>query len=436
MGGPDVSDEPVLHILGGGMASVTTALRLSSGTWVDGRFQRRWPGPIHLYEMRPRLGGKGASVRRSTDAVTHRIEEHGLHIWFGFYRNAFGLLRECHEALDAHELHGQPRWSTALRTVGDGFRPATTIAVMDGNGGGWRPWVANFPLQPGSFPWERDAPSEGGEDPDALQLVDWSVPMLVRRSIELAAAFVRSTVNGEPWNAWGAARMGVAPAVRATPPPGRLRLLWKLLDDAGSAAARLDPAARAQLSSVAGAAIGVAARAAREARERADELLRDHDELRRSWYLVDLLLAVARGLVHHRIATTEELDQLDGYELRAWLLLHGAGRESVDCALLKSMVYDLAFAYEAGNPARPRCAAGTALKGLFRVLFTYRGALMWKMNAGMGEVVFAPIYELLRKRGVDVHLCHRLERADIGADGVRALHFAVPSDDALSLIHI
>jgi uncharacterized protein with NAD-binding domain and iron-sulfur cluster len=34
---------------------------------------------------------------------------------------------------------------------------------------------------------------------------------------------------------------------------------------------------------------------------------------------------------------------------------------------------------------------------------------MWKMNAGMGDVVFAPLYELLVKRGVDVSFFHRVE---------------------------
>jgi hypothetical protein len=43
------------------------------------------------------------------------------------------------------------------------------------------------------------------------------------------------------------------------------------------------------------------------------------------------------------------------------------------------------------------------------LFFTYRGALMWKMNAGMGDVVFAPLYELLHKRGVEVEFFHRVE---------------------------
>ena len=42
-----------------------------------------------------RLGGKGASGR----GPSGRIEEHGLHIWMGFYENAFRLMRECYAEL-------------------------------------------------------------------------------------------------------------------------------------------------------------------------------------------------------------------------------------------------------------------------------------------------------------------------------------------------
>ena len=36
------------------------------------------------------------------------------------------------------------------------------------------------------------------------------------------------------------------------------------------------------------------------------------------------------------------------------------------------------------------------------MFFTYRGALFWKMRAGMGDVVFAPFYEVLKRRGVSL----------------------------------
>jgi uncharacterized protein with NAD-binding domain and iron-sulfur cluster len=47
---------------------------------------------------------------------------------------------------------------------------------------------------------------------------------------------------------------------------------------------------------------------------------------------------------------------------------------------------------------------------------TYKGAAVWRMQAGMGDVVFAPMYEVLRRRGVRIKLFHRVE-ALRSADG-------------------
>src|SRR5229473_5953949 len=50
---------------------------------------------VTAYQLGWRLGGKGASGR----GAAGRIEEHGLHLWMGFYENAFRLMRECYAEL-------------------------------------------------------------------------------------------------------------------------------------------------------------------------------------------------------------------------------------------------------------------------------------------------------------------------------------------------
>ena len=55
---------------------------------------------VIVYELGWQLGGKGASGRaphRGAGAGGRRIQEHGLHIWFGFYEHAFGMLRDAYE---------------------------------------------------------------------------------------------------------------------------------------------------------------------------------------------------------------------------------------------------------------------------------------------------------------------------------------------------
>ena len=144
-------------------------------------------------------------------------------------------------------------------------------------------------------------------------------------------------------------------------------------------------------------------------RRRYDELVRASDSVRRAYYVVDLMVAIVRGVIEDGVIEADSFDVVDDVDLRDWLLAHGAARESVDCALIRGVVYDLGFAYVDGDPQRPSCAAGTALRGLLRAFFTYRGSLMWRMNAGMGDVVFLPFYELLYKRGVSVRFFHRVE---------------------------
>ena len=68
------------------------------------------------------------------------------------------------------------------------------------------------------------------------------------------------------------------------------------------------------------------------------------------------------------------------------------------------------------------------------MFYTYRGAFFWKMRRGMGDVVFAPFYEVLRRRGVRFKFFHRLENVRLSAAGpgeggerayVEALEFSV-----------
>jgi uncharacterized protein with NAD-binding domain and iron-sulfur cluster len=53
------------------------------------------------------------------------------------------------------------------------------------------------------------------------------------------------------------------------------------------------------------------------------------------------------------------------------------------------------------------------------MFFDYRGSFAYRMQAGMGDVVFAPYYEVLRKRGVRFEFFHRVSELVPSADGRR-----------------
>jgi len=159
------------------------------------------------------------------------------------------------------------------------------------------------------------------------------------------------------------------------------------------------------------AAIATAARAQLESLTRSDT------GLRRLGEIIDLVLAVIRGILRFRLTLDPRgFDAIDDYDCREWLMLNGASERSANSAFLRAL-YDLAFAYEDGDVTRPRIAAGQSLRGALRAFFTYRGAFFWKMQAGMGDVVFAPLYEVLKKRGVKFEYFHRLTNLGLAEPG-------------------
>src|SRR3954467_4857325 len=147
-------------VLGGGIASLTAAFALTDTKELRDRYE------ITVYQEGWLLGGKGASVR-DRDA-RGRIEEHGLHVWLGYYENAFTLLRRCYEEL------GRPP-GAALPTLRDAFLKHSAIVVEEQTARGWDHWSVSFPQ---SDEWPGDgrplpSPSESIRSA-ALQLLRYA----------------------------------------------------------------------------------------------------------------------------------------------------------------------------------------------------------------------------------------------------------------------
>lgn len=141
------------------------------------------------------------------------------------------------------------------------------------------------------------------------------------------------------------------------------------------------------------------------------------DRARRIVDVLDLTAAHFRGAIRDGLLTAPEgLAKIDDREYLDWLRSHGASEEALDSPILRGF-YDTAFAYRDGDPSRPAVAAGQALRGLLRFVFRYKGAIFWRMNAGMGDVVIAPMYEVLKRRGVRFRFFHRVKSLHLSADG-------------------
>jgi uncharacterized protein with NAD-binding domain and iron-sulfur cluster len=375
----------------------------------DGRYA------VTVYQQGWRLGGKGASGR----GPAGRIEEHGLHLWMGFYENAFRLLRECYAEL------GRPPGSCPIVDWQDAFYPAPYAGLADRSAGGqWSTWTALMP--PGA-----GLPGDPGRAPQRWTLTDY-----VLRSIGLVAALLERTAapRGSPARADAPRGSGLLDGSPDMVVTHMLRLAQQLTPLATLAAVI---EAMRLLQTVLGAVQAYPFEIVRTfheaveqgARARLRSLIAGDDELRRVWEIVDILLAVIRGSLREGLLFAPDgFDAIDRHDCREWLRRHGASPESVDGPFVRGL-HDLALAYEDGDPARMRFAAGEGLRGSFRAFFNYRGSFFWKMRAGMGDVVFAPFYEVLRRRGVRFEFFHRLQNVRLSRRSaqphVEALEFSV-----------
>ena len=116
-GGPSpMADVRRIAILGGGMASLLRPLELTQRAGLaDALRDHRLPDGL--------AARRQGRERPQPRLANGRIEEHGLHVWFGCYDNAFRLLRGV--------LRGAaPAGRLALRDAGRGLPPAERDAVF------------------------------------------------------------------------------------------------------------------------------------------------------------------------------------------------------------------------------------------------------------------------------------------------------------------
>ena len=390
-------------IIGGGCASIAAAFELT---------RPRHKGAYHvtIYQIGWRLGGKGASGR----GPAGRIEEHGLHVWLGCYDNAFRLLRQCYEELNA-KTKAKNRSAKARdtrkrrpRDWREFFLPDSHIAAAGTSAhGGWINWAAHFPPAPG-------LPGDAFHEQN---------PFALSHYLARAVSLLRTLLLGlETFRASSTSNANADVDRDSEPSAGQ--------GDPVDIAARI--AGLLRVGALASAAIAVEALALIEAalksmpkvpeslllpaleaiasalRKQFEAIVASDDHTRYQWEIIDLVLANLVGAVRYKLLTDPRgLDAIDHLDHREWLRENGASERALNSPFTR-VLYDTAMAYEGGDEGRPAIAAGAALRGTLRFFFTYRGALLWKMRAGMGDVVFAPFYEVLRARGATFKFFHRL----------------------------
>ena len=428
-------------IVGGGCAGMTAAWYLS-GIKRDGG-ERAYE--VHVYEESWRLGGKGASGRDKWG----RILEHGLHVWAGFYENAFAMMRDCYAEVAANGWGPDKPlgWRLPFGSIEDAFTPMPLIglAVPHGAGGDkpgqgpdWGLWTAILPIAEG-LP---GTPLDPASNPFTLS-------NYLLRCVELVRAMMHSvTLAMDSAGTGGPGKPDFA-ALAADPEfAGEASL-----SEAGDWAAGLLRAGGVTLAGIlsrAAALLEMLLRRIAAIPERPNSLLvlpiavlaqsrkllaelGDIDaDIRRRLDVIEIVVAIAIGVYADRLLLSRSgLDAINDEDYREWLRRHGASEPALRSPFIKG-IYDFAFAYRDGDRGKPEIAAGVALRGALRMFFTYRGALFWRMAAGMGETVFSPLYKVLKERGVHFHFLQRLDRIELeewnGTLRIARLHFEAKGD--------
>jgi uncharacterized protein with NAD-binding domain and iron-sulfur cluster len=381
-----------IAVLGGGVGSMSAVYALmQEPDWTE-RYE------ITIYQMGWRLGGKGASGRNAD--AGQRIEEHGLHIWLGFYENAFRVIRDVYGKL------GRPD-GAPLREWTDAFKPGNLIVFTEHVGDAWKLW-------PVAFPTNDELPGEGGTLPEPTSYVHMLIGWMreqIDASDALAQAHAAAPPHAHPaaWILHELEGIGITIAEGAGA---------ALLEAAHLAAARLPERNTAAHHTL---LLGMLEHFMHWLRSRIEHVLDTHDELRRLFIIIDIAHAMLRGMLLDGVVTSARWDVINDIDFRAWLLRNGAATASVWSAPIQA-IYDLVFAYERGDWRDPNAAnleAGTGCHGVLRMMLTYKGAIYWKMQAGMGDTIFTPFYELMRRHPDNIRFAFFHQVRALDTDGAR-----------------
>jgi uncharacterized protein with NAD-binding domain and iron-sulfur cluster len=379
-------------VLGGGVGAITAAFELTAPHH-GGRYE------VTVYQPGWRLGGKCASGRGGPDK---RIEEHGLHVWFGFYANAFKMIQRCYDEWEPPKASPIKKWDEAFKQCND-------IVLFESWRGRWSPWHLEFPHDPGDVPgsghdvspwqflhtllewlrleWHNVRGKTGAPRPDDLPRRRFDVSWLPRLAAEIGRALEREYVTHYLEHAFK-----VAAAHVESPAPGDHRhhhVGWveRLLSDFKHWFFHV-----------------------------ALEPWIDDDDVRRFAIMLDFWVTVVTGLVADEVFE-RGFGVLNDIDLWKWLRRHGAERLTLEHAAFVKALYDLVFAYRDGDKRHPDLATGKALQAMIRIVSEYKGAVLWKMQAGMGDTVFTPLYDVLRRRGVRFRFFHQVTGLGVSAEG-------------------
>ena len=360
-------------ILGGGMGALSTALQMTSLPEWQKRFD------ITVYQLGWRLGGKCASSRGADE----RIEEHGIHGFMGSYFNALPMMSEVYEELDRKP--GMP-----LATFEEAFIPSDFTMSWEYRDGGLIPWPARLP--PNDIP-----PTDGSYYK--------GVPTAIAAIIEEILKTLEATAELP-----GFIEAGLQHVV------SRAKASLEIPLSEGP-----DHPLVGELTGIRGLVSG----AARLVDTLAPKLADKQTDLRRALLTLDFYATVIIGALTDNVQVLG-YDYLDNENWSDWLTRHGIAPETLASPIPLSTV-NICYQSPDGDTSRAAVmGAGCYLDWTLRGA-AYMGSLIWSFAAGTGETVVAPVYELLKRRGVKFEFFHKVENLVLSHDktSIQEIEFTV-----------
>jgi uncharacterized protein with NAD-binding domain and iron-sulfur cluster len=310
-----------------------------------------------------------------------RIEEHGLHLWFGFYENAFNVMRRCYAALG--RAPGEP-----LATIEDAFKGIAELTLVEDYNGRRLPWHIQFPV----------AGFQPGDDNEAAALWDSLVLMVKWMAEYLEKTPVAGGPPAKPANILARIWRWLLRVLTGKPtaPAGNrveLQLPDWLITAIENVEATLDEAvdrvevwllrqavkfAQALADDIThhgrddhNALVWLITAAMQHMWAKVKDQVTTNDETRRLWIIVYLGATLIGGILKDRSLFDGFGDQ-DRYDLTEWFYRH----QLIDDPLANDLTYksdvlqtyyDLTFHFAGGDTNQPSAAAGVSLVTLLRM---------------------------------------------------------------------
>ena len=398
-------------VLGGGPSALAATYELTDyENWQD-KFD------ITLYQMGWRLGGKTATGR----GIHNRVEERGIHIFQGWYDNAFRLIKDAYQ--QQHQKNLAP--NSPFQDWKDAFQPdyPTLLTEFDPEDNQWHNWPIIFP----------DTHEEPGTA--APPSMSGNVSKIIEMVIEMV--FGSPYQRGEnPISTWLQDRFVTTSTQAPAAEPARHGLLGELFHKVGAKieswieheeahflfkahelALELDskpaPGEQHPLQK-----ISILIKRFRSWFERQNEgFLYRHDKIRHIQMMLEWMDVNFTGMfadLYDEPTNTFIYSRINLYDYRDWLRKHGGSEMLMTAAPIQFMYYG-SFANLDGED-QGKIAADVALR-MVMLSITYKGSLVWKMRAGTADTIITPLYLVLKDRGVNFQFFHKVKKIRYATTG-------------------